>query len=92
MIRLTSTTSIFLNFSLILFDAGTIARLKPSFCASLMRFSRSFTGLISPDHPISPMRTVFISAVMSFKQVVIAIAIPKSAAGSEISIPPITFT
>ena len=92
MIRLTSTTSIFLNFSLILFDAGTIARLKPSFCASLMRFSRSFTGLISPDNPISPMTTDYISAVMSLKQVVISIAIPKSAQGYQKSIPPIKFT
>ena len=69
-----------------------IIRLKPSFCASLILLSIWLTALISPDSPISPTIAVCESKTTSLTQVIIASAIPKSADGSETSIPPMTFT
>ena len=57
-----------------------------------MRFSIFETFLISPDKLISPIITQSESTTTSRKQVAIASAIPKSAAGSSISIPPMVLT
>ena len=73
-------------------DEGTITFLNPNFSHSLIRFSKLLTPLISPESPISPIITVSGLTITSLAHVATASAIPKSAAGSSIFMPPMTFT
>src|SRR5690606_15062984 len=71
--------------------AGRMARLKPSFAASLMRLSIWLTGRTSPDSPSSPKTTVPAGNGWLVREEMTAAATARSAAGSLMRRPPATF-
>ena len=64
---------------------------KPNFVASLILSSAWLTFLISPDNPTSPKNTVEKEIGTSFTDEIIAAATARSAAGSNILMPPAMF-
>ena len=71
---------------------GTMADLKPSFCASRNRGTICPGMRNSPAKPISPISTASARTGTSFHEEAIAAATAKSAAGSSIWMPPTTLT
>jgi hypothetical protein len=73
-------------------DEGSMQRVKPMRAASEILLSTCGTERSSPLNPSSPTATVPGMERASLKLEAIASATPRSAAGSEILIPPVTFT
>ena len=80
------------TFSLERHDWGRMQVVKPSFAASLTRYSAMETDRTSPDRPTSPNRRVCSSTGISRKEEIRAVTTARSIAGSFIRMPPATFT